>query len=645
MKHLYTIMYPDVAHLDEICEDIHRQYEMGVATCALFEMTLVPEGNPPADKASILCNKYDLFRDKLSAMGIPNGVLVQASIGHGWVLGEMFPFQRYIGFGNGQAYNVVCPYDEGFRQYIYGVMQTIARHSPDHIMLDDDFRLMLRDGGGCACPLHMKRFNELAGTSMTREELLEVTSSDTEESRRYAEIFIRTQEESLLETAKIMRAGIDSVDPSLPGSFCCVGNNAENGASIAKIMAGEGNPVVVRINNGNYTPAGARYFSSVFFRAAAQIAKLRDQVDVILAETDTCPQNRYSTGAMSLHTHFTGTILEGAMGAKHWITRLSSFEPESGRAYRKILSRYRGFYDTVSSLLPSLRWRGCRIPVLNQPLLKLKGELNGGEDIYSGWGNCVLERLGLPMYFSAENGGVLCLEGDIVKQSDDEILEALKGPVLLASDSALALIQRGFGQYLGVDVRTWQGMQPSGEQYISTDTRSAAQMKIKELVPNQPETQVDSIVYNTIDSENRTPLFPGSTIYKNKLGGTIFTFAGTPRTNYILTEAFSYLNYSRKQQLIRMLQTTNELPAYYPNDEEVYLRVADMDDGGLFCAVFNLGLDPIEELEMVFNRPIFRIEKVMPDGTLRELTFGIKNGVCVMDSACYTLDPVVLLVH
>ena len=88
--HLYTIMPLDVEHLEEICEDIREQYETGVTTCALFSMTLVPEGNPVVDKVGPLCQKYDLFKKHLSEMGIPNGILIQASIGHGWVLGNCF---------------------------------------------------------------------------------------------------------------------------------------------------------------------------------------------------------------------------------------------------------------------------------------------------------------------------------------------------------------------------------------------------------------------------------------------------------------------------------------------------------------------------------------------------------------------------
>jgi len=94
MKNTYTIVNFDLEHINEICDDIRYQYENGIASCALFSMTLVPEGNPPADKAEIMCRKYSEFREKLSARKIPNGILVQATIGHGWILGERLPYQR-----------------------------------------------------------------------------------------------------------------------------------------------------------------------------------------------------------------------------------------------------------------------------------------------------------------------------------------------------------------------------------------------------------------------------------------------------------------------------------------------------------------------------------------------------------------------
>ena len=459
--HLYSIMPLNLDHLDEICQDIYEQYINGVTTCALFSMTLVPEGDPVVDKAKILCDKYLIFKDKLDKLGVPSGVLVQASIGHGYKLSQKFPYQSVVTLNSGEEIYTACPFDKGFREYAFNMMATIAKTNPSHIMLDDDFRLVARMGKGCGCPLHMARFNELAGTNFTREEFWNIVSSDTievdEQIERYNKIMLEVHRESLVETARVMRNGIDSVNTSIAGSYCCCGNNAEFAEDIAKIMAGKGNPVVLRINNGRYSKHDNLLLTHTFFRAATQIEKVKDCVDVILAETDTCPQNRYSTSAMSLHTHFTGTILEGAKGAKHWITRLSAYEPESGKAYRKILSKYKSFYQELSNVVSDLKWRGARVTFAD----RYASFFGKPENDYYGWSVYALERLGIPVYFSSKNSGVLCLEGEGVKLlTDEKIIEILSGKVILASDPAKILQDRGFGKYLGVEVFDWQGKYP-----------------------------------------------------------------------------------------------------------------------------------------------------------------------------------------
>ena len=637
----YSIMQLDLEHLEEICRDIKMQYEAGIANCALFSMTLVPEGNPPSDKVGLLCKKLEKFQKRLSKDGLKCGVLVQASVGHGWLLGEMFPYQTHVNFNDGVKTRVCCPCDEGFREYIYNVMATIAKCNPECIMIDDDFRLIWYKGEGCACPLHMERFNKRAGTSLTDRELWKIVNEKSPLAKKYTDIYIETQKESLVETAKIMRKAIDSVNPSIPASYCCCGNNAEFAYEIASELSGKGNPVVVRINNGNYTPQGARYFSRVFHRAATQIEKLRGKVDMLLAETDTCPQNRYSTGAMSMHTHFTGSILEGVNGAKHWITRLITYEPESGRAYRRVLSKNRGFYEKLAEIVPSLKWCGFRIFVPSTPDFtygRVKEE-------WDGWSYCVLERFGLPMYFSSKNGGILCLEGDVdTRLSDSEILEALKGTVILASDTASNLISRGFGEYLGVDVRNWQGKIPIREQFLSNGALANIQKKVMELVVTSPKTVIDSYAVNTTDYENYEKLFPAVTSFENKLGGKVIVFCGTPVADFNISDAFSYLNYSRKQQLIRLTKDTAKLLVYYPNDEEVYLKCAEMEDTRVFCALFNIGLDPIEGIELVCSFEATKFEMLLPDGNTKQIEFEKQGNKYTLKANAITLDPVILFV-
>ena len=611
---------------------------------ALAVMTLVPEGNPPIDKAAILGQKYDRVRDRLHEMGLTCGILVQASIGHGWELDHMFPFQRYTNLTNGQEVNVVCPYDEGFRRHFKSVMATVASHKPASIMVDDDFRLMFRDGKGCACPLHMAAFNRLAGTNMTREELLAHTQGTSEEDIRYTNLFIETQRDSLLGAARAYREGVDSVDPKLPVSFCACGPGAEFADEIAYILAGKGNPVVIRLNNGSYTAAGARWFSIAMHRAAAQVAVLEGKADVLLAETDTCPQNRYSTAAQMVHAHFTGTILEGARGAKHWITRLRTHEPGSGRAYRQKLAKYRGFYEALADLVPSLRWLGCRMPVSSTPGYGFGCSPSILET--NGWSSCVLERMGLPMYFSAKTGGAVFMDGPAdAFMTDDEIRELFRGPLFLAADTAMRLNERGFEEYTGVDVRPWTGPRASGEILHINGNTCNAQQKLCELIPLNERVQAESTVYHLVDGKTRKPLFSGVTTYENPLGGLTVVFSGTPKTNYNLVEAFSFLTESRKAQLVNLLRRAGQLPVYYPEDAEVYFRAAECTDGNLFCALFNLGLDALEEIPLTVDRPVSRVERLMPDGARADCPFHTDGDTLIISASAATLEPVILFLR
>ena len=268
------------------------------------------------------------------------------------------------------------------------------------------------------------------------------------------------------------------------------------------------------------------------------------------------------------------------------------------------------------------------------------------ESAANAWCSCVLERLGLPVYFSSAKTGVACLEGDFIERlSDDEILETLKGNVFLASDSAEILIKRGFGKYLGVDVCEWKGKTATTERLNVNGNCTSLQVNMKELVPLSDDVIADSWVQHSVDKVNYENLFPGSTIYKNELGGTVFVFCGTPNADYSLQQAFAYLTYSRKQQLIKMVESTGEMPAYYPGDEDVYFRTADMPDNKLFCAVFNLSMDFIDELSLVVYRDVKKVLRLMPNGDFKELMFTKDGNEITLDTCANPLDPVILVIE
>ena len=642
MEHLYSIMPMDMAHVDELCADIKQQYEQGVATCALFYCKLVPEGKPLINKAGLFAEKFKVFQSRLKEMSIDCGILVQCSIGHGYPLNEDSDLTRYVNLTDGKKQYVMCPYDVDFQEYIREQFTILAALQPKVLMVDDDYRLMYRGGRGCACVLHMRAYNKLAKTNLTREELYGMLKTD--DYTKEKEMFLETQREALLQGARAMREGIDAVDETLPGSFCCVGPTTEFAAEIASILAGKGNPTVVRINNGNYTPAGARWFSDIAFRAADEICRLKKGgVEYILAETDTCPQNRYSTGAASLHSHFVGSILEGVSGAKHWITRLSTYEPNSGKAYRKTLSDYGGFYNTLSGLVPTLSWEGCRIPLTAE--IKWEFKPTGWEWKKNAWLRCVLERLGFPVYCSSECGGAAFLEGDLDQgYTDEEVREMLKGTLFLDATALGRLNGRGFTQYTGVGVREWTGAHTSYEK-LSNGCVCNVPVGMKELMPLSDKVRAFSTVCHLAGDKEEQALFPGVTVYRNELGGTVVAACGTPDTEFHFTTAFAFLTESRKQQFAEILKETGNLPIYYSGDAEVYMKTAKTADGKRFCAVFNIGLDILEDLPLATLEKVKRVQILQKDGSFTDCNFERTKDGMVVNTPAYTLLPVILMLE
>ena len=640
----YSIMRLDEDHVEEYCLDICDQLARGIATMPLFLMTLTPEGDPVLDKAAHLSRIYRRYKARLDALGIPSGVLIQASIGHGWTLNEPSSFQKYTNLTDGKTVAVCCPLDTGFRAYIRSAAATIAKEAPLHIMLDDDFRLMARNGCGCACPLHLDRFAALTGKRPSREELYAaICDKSTREATKAA--FAQTQIDSLLECAREIRAGIDAVDPTIPGSFCLCGEGAEGAYEIAAIMAGKGNPVVLRLNNASYAASDRRHFTHIMYRAAIQRRALSARPDVLLAETDTCPQNRYSTSAIQMHAHFTFSILEGARGAKHWITR-SGYEPKSGKAYRDILAKNAGFYRTLSSLTRTLSPLGCRIPVPARPYFALAPDERYTAHEH-GWASPVFDRMGIPFHFDDCEGSVAFFDGECdVKFTNEELLRLLSGKVVLDATAAKHFASRGLGRYLGVDVVEWTANDPvaSGEIFFPEGKTGPIPYGLHKLIPTADGVRRVGEVYHLSGGTERIPLFPSATQYQNELGGTVSVFAGVTNFPYTLTDAFGWLCEARKTQLLSLIRELGALPVYYPEDAEVLLRAARTQDGKLFCALLDLSLDPLPALPLRTESPVTKIERLTPDGRWEAVAFTQEaDGTLRTDLCAYPFDPVILL--
>lgn len=642
----YSMMPIVTDHLDEMCDDIKQQYTQGVTTCPLFIMTLVPEGDPVWDKAGDLCGKYAMYRDKLSSEGVPSGILVQASLGHGYNITPA-PFTRFVGVTDGVERNVYCPLDKDFQQHFKGVMKKLASEHPKAIMLDDDFRIMMRHGNGCACKLHMAEFERRTGKKWTRDQMWEhIESHPSDDPLTVA--FTELQTDSLVEAVKVFREGIDEVDPTIQGINCTSGDICDSVVYTAPHFAGKGNPTMVRVPCGTYAPVTVLEFSNIMRRAATCTAKLRKHgISVILAETDTIPFNRYGKSARYLHTQYTAAILEGAEGAKHWITRTSAWEPESGKAYRAVLAKHKNFYERLSHLVRDIKWVGANSAILIQEKFDYKAK-----SLWSYHENCwaekCFERLGLPFYFAepSEDCKLTFLEDNIVTHMSDEMIKsAFSGTVCMTSEVANDLCDRGYGDLLGVKVKDWDAPFASGEYFeFDHSATCTAQKDRKMLEKVNDKVEVLSYSFRKVDNAKK-PVSPAVTLLEREDGKYTVVFAGTPKAAHNYMEGFAFLNQSRKKQFVDIFSRAGALPVYYKGDEEVLLRAGWIKDGRLLTSLISLGYDPIEEISLVLDFIPSKIACLAPDGSERELEFVLgENGNVKVNCELSPMYSLVLLI-
>ena len=634
----FNIVPLEVENLERICDDIVELVRSGVINLPLFNMTLVPEGDPPVDKAGELTERFMRFQERLAKDGISGGVLLQSTIGHGYILNRQNPFRKYVGMMDELERQVCCPLDEGVQEHFYNVCKTIASAHPGFILIDDDFRLLGRSGHGCACPLHMAEFKRLTGLDLTIAQLREHMNGTSDEDRRLAEIFDKMQCDSLVNMAKRMRQGVDEIDPSIPGGYCPCAPDIRHALPVARAFAGQGNPTLIRINCGYYNQRGPQLFTGVMQRAAIQLAAIREEAGIVLTEADTCPQNRYSTSAASLHSHYSASLLEGCDGAKHWISRLRGNEWKSAAAYRKILTEHQEFYRKLAGFGRTAQWFGARFALPEKPYFNY----NPVESVFGeSWHLMMLERMGIPMYFSKKSGGVVFMNGLQPRAfSEKELEKLLAGVLVLDSTAAEIFCQKGYEDHLGVRVKEWRLAKATGEMLPEGVTSAQENVRELELLGATVDSKIFHAPYN--QSVERDFIAPGCTIYRNKLGGTVIVFAGTP-PSFGQLSAFGFLCENRKRQIIRLMSCAAELPLYYTGDVDMYMRGGILPDNSMIGVLFNLGTDQLDSVELFVDRNFDKVEYLSKEGNWESAEYTVSGEKMIeVMGRCETFMPLVL---
>ena len=629
---------------EETARDLIEFYQRTGIPRVLYSLSYHPQGGNAMVKAERLTASFRRLKELLSVEpGIQCGVLIQSILGH--VIAaevEQEPWTKVITHNSKQEGKGTrfCSLDPGFSDYIRKVGAMVAKEKPFFILGDDDIRSWSA-GVECFCELHTAEYNRRHGTNFTPDEYREAVCNSDVNSELYRN-FDKLREDTVNRVAALLREGIDSVDPTIPGGSCMPGGEYFFNQDTARALAAKDQDgAVMRICNANYVEQSPRDFAANVFKTQAY-RKYHCDVKTVLDESDTFPHSLFSKSAISFHAKETSAIFNGLNGAKLWFVNCRRPGILVSRKYTDMLAKYAKFYPALYELVQRSETAGIRIPIRTG-----KGDwhaiTNRKPNITPefSWSE-YLGIYGIP--FSAEKDhsldGIYAIRGkDAVDSLSDEELNVLfKGKMLIDGDAAKALTERGFEKYMGVKAQT--PSHPFNAEHYKDNflpIYCRTWVDAPELVPVAENLEVLTEMYYApfygAAKEEQKMVCPGAVIYNNDLGGRICTTVFRPTDEFTPRGGVP-----RKNWLIYLLDAINagsadgtllvEHPAL-----SVARKLPDGSDLLMFC---NLGFDAIDSLEIKYSGAA-KVSELAADGSWKTLPFEVCDGRIVVDRtmACY----------
>jgi hypothetical protein len=398
--------------------------------------------------------------DRLREAGFTSvGINVLITLGHidETTAPNVGPFHKIVGYRGDTSATCCCPTYEDFLEFTEEKYRCYARATPDFLWVDDDIKLFWNGVPfGCFCPNCMDRFNRKYGTAYTRETLvaaMEIPDNTLLRSRWVQDISDRITE--LL--GRIGRA-VRQVNPALRLGFMTQhqGWSTYNGmdfdAWFRALGAAKGRP-----GEGYYFDTVPDDVLTKALSTSRQACEYPDMVDDVQYELENFPGYTWQKSNRIFLAELGMVFAQGMNGVllNNCHTRLG-FEGQGP------------LYDAMRAVKPN--WQMLMeytegfgtagfYPALSKEYDKRR-TLHGGESFFQHH-NCAAEhnitrsyalaKMGIPLTMDRASRTGVILSGNLSEGfTDAELLEFLKGPVIVDGEGVAALERRGFEKYLGV---------------------------------------------------------------------------------------------------------------------------------------------------------------------------------------------------
>ena len=542
-----------------------------------------------------------------------------------------------------------CPLDEQFRQKVCAGVQAFIREAhPPMVLLEDDFQLGNHPGlwFGCCCDLHLAKFNALNNSNYTRENLKEIWSSCTPESIALRLKYSYFGADTLADFAGAISRAAQEADPNTRLGLCQDGSWPRDGngtVRIARALAGKNRPFV-RLYGSSYCVDTPTEFPEMEFMARYCLEHFPEDIECFM-EIDTYPHTTWFSSTGRARTLSRQSLFSGGDDFLYYALQYLN-DPLEEKAYldywKKAEKQLNVLKQEASGFTPS----GVRIYFNPDAPAACPCDGRRNFHVRSPWSE-VLGRMGIAYTTGKAACTMLSGRENVLLLKDEEIRSLLSGGLILDGSAARTLLERGYGQWLGVKLSEHAFVPPSLERILSTDQELYNFI----LAPAGSETGSNVLnleplsgaeVLSVYESDPRQITGNGMIRFTNTLGGRIVVIPLVFPT--LSSNIFCY----RKQQMLRELInwcSGKEPDAVITEVSNVWISTGiDSQGKQLLLSIVNLSPDVRKSMKLIVA-PRFadaEAEILTLSGKWKKLPVSRVENRLTLKTNFETLDPVII---
>lgn len=659
-----------ISELVAFCKD--SQIEEVMLFVTPEELTI---GHPTMEIIEKYAQMGKILRQRLADEGIdmslnPWTTTYHVRRGRRFLPGQSF--QPMVGETGMDDTIAACPLCPNWQEYLCETFGYMVREmKPVALWVEDDWRLHNHEPemkwGGCFCSLHLQRFSEMVGQAVTRQQVLDaVLAPGTPHPWR--KLWLELWRDTLLEPAWKLRDALAEACPdtkvalmsSVPDVHSAEGRDWH---ALQDAFNAEGE-FLIRPHLPPYTETPA--ISTLCNPTRLTIANLKRPL-LIYPELENSPRNGVYTKS---RTYSIWECLESACYGSHGITinhydmmgNGIALDPDFGKGLARAKPRLNAVkalgIDDQNAVGPRVLFRPDVAEHRHTESASEYGQLINNSDSWS----VTMSILGISHGFTSEldyprKVPLAVSDQTLWALSEEEIEKLLSGPVLLDGCSVAVLVERGFGNAIGVKSVQWGTLNQLGFAYESicqddptvfglANPRMTAQRCAVNMLKMELSEGTD--IRSWICKADHERLMPGMVLVDSVFGGKVAMqpYPFRHEAQFLM----GYFNVFRRRFLQDLVaELSQALPVAMVTNHPMHV-FANETEAGTLLAGFNVVQDAVDEVTFAVAPGLVdpsQLEMLNEDGSWSNVEVAVSEragcGLITVPSSVSPLEGVFLL--